>query len=81
MNTYEELEVKIHAFSTLALGGGECSESCSGPFASGIHYIEGSLDSLVGIVINYGKGDPGIVVLFSIWGKTYFSTLQLPDRT
>jgi hypothetical protein len=21
------------------------------------------------------------VVLFSIWGKTYFSTLQLPDRT
>lgn len=27
MNTYEELEVKIHVFSALALGGGECPES------------------------------------------------------
>jgi hypothetical protein len=66
MNKHKEVEVKIHVrvFSTSALGGGECLDSRSGPFVSGIHHTAGSLDSLVGIVTSLGMGDPEIAVLF-----------------
>jgi hypothetical protein len=36
MKTVGRVEVQLHAFLTLALGGGECLASCSGRFTPGV---------------------------------------------
>lgn len=69
---------KIHAFSFLALGGGECLESCSGPFTTGIYFIDGAWIAKQLEWLTNTLRDPITAALFAMGGDI-FTALQFSN--